>query len=98
VEDRKDYDDVGFDSEVHRIGEATEESAPDPRLEVAILERILDDSIVRAAQLLQKLQPESRSFGLIPLVRRRDVEVCSRLGNQSILGHRSGFARSRSTS
>ena len=55
VEDRKDYDDVGFDREVHRIGKATEESAPDPRLEVAILERILDDSIVRAAQLLQKL-------------------------------------------
>ncbi len=55
MEDRKDYDDVGFDREVHRIGKATEESAPDPRLEVAILERILDDSIVRAAQLLQKL-------------------------------------------
>jgi len=35
VEDRKDYDDVGFDREVHRIGKATEESAPDPRLEVS---------------------------------------------------------------
>jgi len=45
--------------------------------------------------VLDEIGKAAREEGvtLIPVERRRDVEIRSRLGNQSILGHRSGFAR-----
>jgi hypothetical protein len=43
-------------------------------------------------------QPQPGFLVLISLVRRRDVEIDSRLGNQPILGHRCGLVRRSSTS
>jgi len=63
-------------------------------------DREYDDNIDLHAEVdgAEELQAKPGALALIPLVRRRDVEVGSRLGNQPILGHRSGFAKRRSTS
>jgi len=52
--DLNDYVECGhltirLDSEVDRIGKPTEQSAPDSRLEILILEGVCDDSMVRGA-------------------------------------------------
>jgi len=52
MEYRKNHYDVGLDSEIDRIGEATEESTPNSRLELSISQRIHDDPIVGGAELI----------------------------------------------
>jgi hypothetical protein len=98
MEHRKNDNGPGLHGEVHGIGKAPDQGATDSRLESLIPKGLLRDPIVRVPQLLEELPAEPSLLALIPLVRCRDVEIRSRLGNQPILGHRVGFVRCRKTS
>jgi hypothetical protein len=98
VEDCEHHDEITFDRKVHRVGKSPEQHAADARPKGLILERPTSDPIIGSEQLVEKLYTEPRLLVLVPLVRRRDVEIDSRLGNQPILGHRCGLVRRSRTS
>jgi len=98
MKDREYDDNIDLHAEVHGVRKASEQRTTDSSPEILILERVIGNAVVRGAQLIEELQAKPGALALIPLVRRRDVELGSRLGNQPILGHRSGFAKRRSTS
>ena len=81
VQDSEYDDEVAFHREVHGVGKAPKQRAADSSPEIRILKRASSDLVVGRAQLIEELQAQSPLLVLVPLVRRRDVEIDSRFGN-----------------
>lgn len=76
-----------FQAKVHGIRKAPEQRATDSRPEILILVGAVGNAVIGCAQLGEELESKSGLLVLLPLVRRRHVEISPRLRNQPVLGH-----------
>jgi hypothetical protein len=74
-----DDNDVRFDGEVDGVRESPEKRSPNTAAQLLVRERPLGDAVVCCAKLIEELNPESRSFVLVPLECRLYGEIDRRV-------------------
>ncbi len=98
MQDRENDDHIALYREVHGVWEAPQQDASDSGPQVLVREWVAKYSVVRGPKFFEELAAEADRFIFVPIERRRDIEVSSRLGEQPILGHSYLFARRSRTS